>query len=393
MLLLERYIFRRIFASFALTLAALSATVWLSQALREFDLVTARGQTLVTFLHLTLLLLPMLVMLIAPIALLIAILYVLNTMNGDSELAVINAAGAPQAVIVRPVFWMGMAVAVGVGAISLYLAPMTQKMVRDLFTRINSDILTSVIREGTFIELTKGLTIHVKERARDGSLEGIFVADERESDQPVSYLARRGAVLDNPLGAFLIMQDGVIQRENNRDRSISIVEFQSYAFDLSSLSNSGGPTSYGPIERPTAELYNPDPNDPYFQRYPGRFRAELHDRLAAPLYALVFALVPLAFLGQARTTRQGRGAAITASIATATAVRGLGFLLAGMSAGTSVWIPYLYGLPLLVAAISLAIGFGVLRPRLPGWLIAWFDLMMLPISGRLRRSSARAKRA
>jgi lipopolysaccharide export system permease protein len=390
MYLLERYIFRRVLGSFLVTLAALTATVWLSQALRQFDLVTARGQTILTFLSLTGLLVPTLVMLIAPIALLIAVLYVLNTMNGDSELAIINASGAPQGIVVRPVLWLGAIATFAIAAISLYVAPTTQQMTRDLLTRINSDIVTSVLREGTFVGLTQGLTIHVKGRGRDGSLDGIFVADEREPEQPVSYLARRGAVLDNPLGSFLIMQDGVIQRENKRDGSISIVEFQSYAFDLSQLARSGGQATYNPTERPTAELVNPDPNDPLYQRYPERFRAELHDRFTAPLYALVLALVPLAFLGQARTSRQGRGAAISAAVATAAGVRALGFLLGGMASTSPAWLPYLYGLPIVTAATALAIGFGVLRPRLPRWLVAWYQVATAPISARIDRSTGRA---
>jgi lipopolysaccharide export system permease protein len=388
MYLLERYIFRRAFASFVLTLAALSATVWLSQALRQFDLVTARGQTLLTFLHLTLLLLPTLAMLIAPIALLIAVLYVLNIMNTDSELPIINAAGAPQGLIVRPVLWLGLLVTLLVAFISLYAAPLTQQRSRDLLTSINSDILTSVIQEGTFVTLAKGLTIHVKERGRDGSLEGIFVADEREPDQKATYLARRGTMIDNPLGSFLIMQDGVIQRENARDKSISIVEFQSYAFDMSSLTNVGGPATYSPTERTTAELFRPKPDDPYYKKYPERFRSELHDRFSAPLYALTFALIPLAFLGQARTTRQGRGAAITGAVLTAITVRGLGFLLVGMASSSPEWLPYLYALPVVTAVLALLVAFGILRPRLPTWMVSWVDAMLAPI-GRLRRAPAR----
>jgi len=388
MFLLERYIFRRTFASFVLTLAALAATVWLGQALRQFNLVTAGGQTILTFLNLTLLLLPTLIMLIAPIALLIAVLYVLNLMNTDSELAIINAAGAPQGVVVRPVLWIGLLVTILVAVISLYLSPLSQQRTRDLITSINSDILRSVIREGSFVTLANNLTIHVKDRGRDGSLEGIFVADEREPDEKISYLARRGTMIDNPLGSFLIMQDGVLQRENSRNKTISMVEFQSYAFDMSSLTNVGGPATYSPTERSTSELLRPNPGDALYMRYPERFRSELHDRFTAPLYALTFALIPLAFLGQARTTRRGRGAAIVAASLTAVAVRGLGFLIAAQAAGSATWIPYLYVLPIMTALLSLLVAFEVLRPRLPIWMVGWLDSMMAPI-GRLRRAPAR----
>src|SRR5438132_8090819 len=58
MRLIESYIFARMLRAFVLTLVVLSATVWLSQALREFDLVSAMGQTIATFFQITLLLLP-----------------------------------------------------------------------------------------------------------------------------------------------------------------------------------------------------------------------------------------------------------------------------------------------------------------------------------------------
>ena len=80
-------------SAFLLTLVALSATVWLTQALRQFDLVSAMGQTIVTFFQITLLLLPPLATVVAPVALLIAVIYTFTSLNDGSELVVINACG------------------------------------------------------------------------------------------------------------------------------------------------------------------------------------------------------------------------------------------------------------------------------------------------------------
>ena len=46
--------------------------IWISQALREFDLLTAKRQTILTFLAITSLSLPALITIIAPVALFIA---------------------------------------------------------------------------------------------------------------------------------------------------------------------------------------------------------------------------------------------------------------------------------------------------------------------------------
>ena len=78
MSILDRYIFRNGLAAFLASLLVLTAVVWVSQALREVDLMTGKGQTLLLFLRVTGLTVPSLVTIIAPIALFAAILHTLN---------------------------------------------------------------------------------------------------------------------------------------------------------------------------------------------------------------------------------------------------------------------------------------------------------------------------
>ncbi|WP_316861293.1 LptF/LptG family permease [uncultured Cohaesibacter sp.] len=68
---MERYIFTRAMTAFLMTVTVLTAIVWLTQALRDMDLVTSKGQTLLIFFSMTSLVLPTLVMVIAPFAVLI----------------------------------------------------------------------------------------------------------------------------------------------------------------------------------------------------------------------------------------------------------------------------------------------------------------------------------
>ena len=74
-------------------LVGLTSVIWVTQALREVDLITGKGQTIFIFFTVTLLSLPALIAGIAPVALFMATLYTLNRLNGDSELIVMNAAG------------------------------------------------------------------------------------------------------------------------------------------------------------------------------------------------------------------------------------------------------------------------------------------------------------
>ena len=99
---IDKYIFRTTLASFALVLVSLTGVIWITQALRGIDLMTSQGQTIITFLGLTSLVIPALVLIIAPIALMIAISHTLNKLATNSEIIVMNAAGFSPIRLFRP---------------------------------------------------------------------------------------------------------------------------------------------------------------------------------------------------------------------------------------------------------------------------------------------------
>ncbi len=102
MTLIERYVLKIAGAAFLSALGVLTAVIWLTQAMRDFDLMTTKGQSILVFFHITGLIIPSLVMVIAPIALFIATIFSLNRLNGDSELVVTAAAGLSPFRLFRP---------------------------------------------------------------------------------------------------------------------------------------------------------------------------------------------------------------------------------------------------------------------------------------------------
>jgi lipopolysaccharide export system permease protein len=390
MRLIERYIFRKIANAAVMVFIALGAMVWLSQALRQFDLVTANGQSVWTFLYVSALLIPALVAIVLPVGLLIAVIYTFSSLNTDSELVVINASGAPQSAVLKPVLLNGAIVGLLVAAMTLYFAPLSLRAWQILITDVRGNILTTILQPGQFLSPARGLTIHVRGRNQDGSLQGIFVSDDRDPAQSSTYLAERGAVLDNPLGVFLIMSNGTIQQRNKLDQSISMIEFSSYALDLSSFATGGSAPQLHPSERDTLYLLHPDPNDPYFRQVPGKFRSELHDRLVSPIYALLFAVVPLLFLGQAQSSRQNRSANAAMAVLIVVALRALGVILPGFAEQSTFAILLMYAVPIggtLIASLLVLNGNQVQPPER---LVAFAESAFARASGLLRRGEATA---
>lgn len=361
---LERYIFRQAALAFVAGLFILTLVVWITQVLRQLDLVTNSGQTIALFFLMTSLGIPVLVALIAPIALFIAIVQTLNKLNGDSELIVMSAAGLSPARLARPLLTLTILVMAMVGTLSLWLTPSSIRHFRLLLTQVQANLLTAIVRPGQFTQADRGLTFHIRDRAPGGVLLGIVVSDVRDPQVHMTYVAERGVITEQPQGTFFVLENGNLQRRETKEGTTSIVVFDRYAFDLSQLTQAAE-TIYRPSERYTSELMNPDPADPMLERWRGRFRQELHDRFAAPLYPLAMMCIAFAMLGQARTTRQSRGAAVAGAIGMMAAVRGGGFAVSGLVAARPAAVPLVYLLPLATIAVFGAISLGLLKPRAP----------------------------
>lgn len=350
----QRYIFRIAAVAFVSSLTALTAVIWMTQALREVDLMTSKGQSALIFLSITGLTIPSLVMLIAPFALFGAAIYTLSKLNGDSELIVMSAAGLSPRQLLKPFLILGVLVSLLVGTISLWMMPASFRQIRDLLTLIRSDFLSRVVREGTFTNLDAGLVFHYRERGPNGELMGVFIQDRRDPERISSYLAEKGVTAEIDSHSYLVLDKGSIQRRQPNARDAAIVAFERYAIDLSQFGGKGDET-YKPRERTTMELILPDPDDQQVQKFPGRFRSELHDRFANPLYPFAAVLIAFAALGQARTTRQGRGAAIAAAVLAFGALRLLGVGATTMATRSAAATPLLYLVPILGGAAAMAL--------------------------------------
>ncbi len=346
---IDRYIFRTTLASFALVLVSLTGVIWITQALRGIDLMTSQGQTIVTFLGITSLVIPALVLIIAPIALMIAISHTLNKLATDSEIIVMNAAGFSPFRLFRPFLYATCVVAFIVIFIGAYLAPDGLRRIKQWDAEITADVLTNILQPGRFAQLDQNLTIRIRERL----LAGIFVDDRRDPKERVTIIADHGTVLKNENGSYLVLEDGNLERFEAGKRDPALVAFGRYAFDMSKFSNHGQDVALGIRERYLWELLSPPTEDPVYQQLSGQFRAELHDRFMSPIYPFAFAVLTFAFLGSPRTTRQSRNFSIGGSILAVFGLRMAGFACSVMAVKTPIAALAQYSMLITAIAVGL----------------------------------------
>ncbi|MBV9348696.1 MAG: LPS export ABC transporter permease LptF [Pseudolabrys sp.] len=353
---LNRYIFRTAGGAFAVVLISLTAVIWITQALREIDLVTSQGQSVLVFFGITSLVIPLLVMVIAPIALVIAVAHTLHKLTNDSEIIVMNAAGISPWHLFRAMIPVALVATVLVTAIAAYFAPKGYRMLRHWIAEVRANLVNNIVQPGRFLTVESGVTIHIRARQTNGQLVGVFLDDRRNPQERNTILADVGEVMQNDRGTFLLLRNGTVHRYDSAARAPNIVTFDTYAIDLSRFA--GGPLEvrYSLRERYLWELLWPDPKDNEYIDRPGRFRAEMFDRLMAPFYPVVFTVIAFAFLGAPRTTRQNRSLPIAGTIMSVLVLRLIGFASTVIGAR----IPLVLAVQFIAAAVFMGGGLYVI---------------------------------
>jgi lipopolysaccharide export system permease protein len=387
MKVIERYIMRRTFALFMGTLLWTLAIVWTTQVLARIDLVTDSGQSALTFFQLATFILPSIIPIVVPFALVVAVAQTLSTMNADSELVVISAAGASRLAVVRPILLLAVAAGLFCFVVHNGIDPYARQKNRDLVAAARADFLALIIQEGTFRKVDDGLFVQIGERLPDGRLGGIFVADSRQQNVDLIYYAKTGAVIDRGDKKVLLMNDGVVHRKSPSD-DVSVIRFTSYAFDLSAFSPNNPGKILLPKDQTTQYLLNPDPNDSVYKQQPDLYQTELNKRFSEWLFPIAFALIALAVAGDAKSHREARIHPLITAIVICLAVRWLAFFAEGESKSEPVLGYLMYVIPILASLISILFIRAQKTMELP---MNWIDTSVA--AGRRLRKHAAAVRA
>ena len=360
---LTRYIFWQSAVPFAIVTFVLTGIIWLTQALRMLDVLISQGQSIFAYFDLTVLALPSTLAIVLPISLLCAVLYVLHKLISDSEVVVMFSAGMSMWRVALPVLAVAGAVSVVVLALNIYIAPAGLRELKSRLYEIRGDVITTMLREGTFTNPTEGLTVYVRERSSDGTVHGILVQDSRNKLKPTTYLAETGSLVKSPAGPRLVMFNGNIQRvdrtADGESGPVTLLYFDKYTYDLSSYIQQE-PEYYNEArERYFSELVNPAPDDAYAKQFRTQLLADANDRISNAIYPLLFALVALAALLPAPFSRRGYGMRIAMAASIALFFRVLAFGIVSSAATAPAAIPIMYIIPLLVCAMAAAVLSGV----------------------------------
>ena len=336
------YILRRSTVAFLFVTLSLVCAIWLMQSLRLIDLIVNRGLPFSMFLYMSMLMLPTFLALILPVSLFTAVLFAYNRLTMDSELLVMRAAGISQTGLSKSAFLLAGIVTVIIYSLTLYLLPLSFREFKDRQVTIRNDFSTVLLQEGVFTELAMGITVFVRERGAEGELLGVLVHDGRNPEKPVTMMAENGALVRTDEGPQVIMVNGNRQEVSKDSGALSLLYFDRYVLDVHSVDKTLDKRWREPRERFLDELFFPDMTDGNNRFNAAKLRAEGHQRLTLPIYALTFTVIALAALLSGDYARRGLGKRITTAILLIVAIQGAALGFTNLAARFPWLVPLIY---------------------------------------------------
>ncbi|MEO0761028.1 MAG: LptF/LptG family permease [Pseudomonadota bacterium] len=246
---------------------------------------------------------------------------------------------------------------------------MTASSTAVMVSEVRGDVAAAFLREGAFMTPSRGVTVFVRRIGAEGTLDGVFIHDARQPGQIATYTAERAVLLSDQGATRLVMFDGVAQiLDEAQPEALSILRFTQFGYDLSEFGEGQGDRLRKPSELFVTELLAIDAAEAETRRRPlGEFRAEAHEALSAPLYAIALPFVAVAVIVVAGFRRHGTMGRILVAVGAGVVLRMLGLAAKGATAGTAALWPLMYVPPVL--GILLACALLSARGMAPG---GWF---------------------
>ena len=233
---LSRYLLR-LFWSEAMALFAVAAfLLFLIQCLRLFDVISTKGQGVLTLLGEALLGMPSLGIVFLYVCLGIGLGRALRNLQGNSELQVIHSSGLLGGLLRA----IGLYIVLG-ATVLLILAhivdPLSVRASNSWAAGIAADLVSRSMVPHKFTALADNVSMVIAARDFEGNITDFFADDQRDPDSRRTYFAKSAIITHDEKGYILRMHSGAVQYMSAEKR-FSQVSFESYDLPLDQLAGS-----------------------------------------------------------------------------------------------------------------------------------------------------------
>jgi lipopolysaccharide export system permease protein len=293
--ILYRYLFLEILSPFGVSLLGFTAIVFLGRMMKVTQMIVVKGVGLIDVLKTCAFLLPYLLVFTLPMAATVGILLAMTRLSVDQEMTAMKTAGLSYSQLLPPILVFALAVGFLTLGLTVFVTPWGQQATKDLLKDVVKRRADLGIKEQTFNTDFNGLMLFVNQvEPKGGHLEGVFVYDTRDPENPLTIYAEKGDLSYDPQQETILMQlyDGRVIRWGQEANRWQTLEFKSYQLPMEVFSFAlKGAKSVS--EMSLGELWatigkNPRGSDPS-----NRALVELNQRFALPVGAVLLCLMAM----------------------------------------------------------------------------------------------------
>ena len=356
----DRYMLSQFMVLFGFFALVLVSIFWINKAVRMFDRLIGDGQPAWIFLEFTALTLPGVIGVVLPIATFAAAVYVTNRMSTESELTVVQATGYSPWRLSRPVLAYGILIALMMSLLGHYLVPKSLSQLRLRQAEVSQNVTAKLLTEGEFLHPAPGITFYIRDITPEGELRDVFLSDQREGRDPVTYTSTQAYLVQEGGGTKLVMVDGLAQTLRREGNRLFTTHFDDFSYDVSSLIRND-PTTLSRVDFALTGDLLFRPGD-VMARTGARLSDvlyEAHDRFAQALICIVAALIGFATLLVGSYSRFGVWWQIVTAFTLLVLIKMIeggisGVVLARASAWPLIYVPSLVGFGVTAILLFLA---------------------------------------
>jgi lipopolysaccharide export system permease protein len=293
--ILYRYLLLEILPPFGVSLLGFTAILFLGRMMKIAQMIVIKGVGLFDVIKTCVFLLPYLLVFTLPMAATVGILLAMTRLSVDQEVVAMKTAGLSFGQLLPPVVGFALATALFTLGLTLYGNPYGQQATRDLMKEVVKRRADLGIQAQVFNTDFSGLMLFVNHVARKGGrLDGVFVYDSRNLDDPLTIYADNGDLSYDQNHNTMLMQlyNGRIIRWGRQPHRWQTLEFKTYQLPLE-VFNFGLRGAKSETEMSLGELRRVIATQPSGSDRSNRALVELNQRFALPVGAILLCLMAM----------------------------------------------------------------------------------------------------
>ena len=282
------YISKSIFKPFFICISTLIFLVWSIKVINFFDYIVEYNLNLLTFLHLTITLIPTVIVVIAPLSLSISSVLIYSKFIESKEIIILKNFGQTKWNLIKPLFVLSVFITIFLYFLTLYLIPKFEYQLQILKRDLSKNLSLNLLKEDTFTNIKNNIIFF--ETKKNNLLQNVIIYQQpiKQNKKYVIMHAKEAKVNSN----IIELYDGNFQSYKQEKKIPNILYFKKYVFHFNEF-NLNKKILFKAKMIPTNKLL-------FYFKYEKKYFLdiifEFHYRFLLPLFSIFIPLFSSAFL-------------------------------------------------------------------------------------------------